>query len=192
MKLYNYTKFNESVEDIHAICRKYRIKNYTINSDGSIDVDGDVTLYNKGLSKLPVKFNRVSGYFYCNNNKLTSLEGCPKWVGHYLSCSYNQLTTLKGAPEYVGGHFYFMYNQLTDFIGIPEFYEGRVNFYGNPLFEVIKDIPNDKKTKFIQFLNIYDVIRSGKKIIRDRLEVAYDGIGMELPEYIKIKGYEII
>ncbi len=34
-----YLKLFESFEDIDEICRKYRIENYTINSDGSIDVN---------------------------------------------------------------------------------------------------------------------------------------------------------
>lgn len=52
MKLYNYQKFLESSftdssftdskKDIHSICKKYGIKNYSINEDGSIDVDGNV------------------------------------------------------------------------------------------------------------------------------------------------------
>lgn len=36
-------------QEIHNICKKLKIKNYTINSDGSIDVDGDVIL--SGLVK---------------------------------------------------------------------------------------------------------------------------------------------
>ena len=34
----------ESFNEIHYICREYEIDDYTINSDGSIDVDGDVNL----------------------------------------------------------------------------------------------------------------------------------------------------
>ena len=37
----------ESFEDIDEICRKYNIINYTINSDGTIDVDGNVDLSDK-------------------------------------------------------------------------------------------------------------------------------------------------
>ncbi len=33
-----------------------------------------VWLYDKGLTKLPLKFNKVNGYFDCSYNKLTSLE----------------------------------------------------------------------------------------------------------------------
>jgi len=35
---------NYSVDNIYRICEEYGIKNYTINPDGSIDVDGDVNL----------------------------------------------------------------------------------------------------------------------------------------------------
>ena len=46
---------------ISLICKRYRIKNYTVNSDGSIDVDGNVYLDNRKLTKLPLKFNKVNG-----------------------------------------------------------------------------------------------------------------------------------
>ncbi len=34
-----YLKLFESFEDIDEICKKYSIENYTINTDGSIDVN---------------------------------------------------------------------------------------------------------------------------------------------------------
>ena len=72
LKSFNESKFNveECIEGT-----------YTINPDGSYDVIGNVYLHNKGLTKIPVKFNMVTGYFNCSENKLTSLEGCPKEVG---------------------------------------------------------------------------------------------------------------
>jgi len=36
---------------IDEICRKYDIRNYTINDDGTIDVDGYVDLYKLGLEE---------------------------------------------------------------------------------------------------------------------------------------------
>ena len=55
-----YLKFNESLdgslEDIDSICKEYGIENYTINNDSSIDVNGDVDLAYRRLSKLPLKF----------------------------------------------------------------------------------------------------------------------------------------
>ena len=73
-----YLKLFENFEDIHEICKICGIENYTINPDGSIDVDGNVNLYEMELTKLPLKFNNVSGYFNCSWNDLTTLEGCPK------------------------------------------------------------------------------------------------------------------
>ena len=115
-----YIKLFENFEDIHKICKKYGIKNYTINSDGSIDVDGDVILHKEGLTKLPLNFNNISGYFNCSNNKLISLEGAPRLVGGYFDCSDNQLTTLEGGPQLVGGSFYCHANKLTTLEGSPK------------------------------------------------------------------------
>jgi len=58
MKLYKYQYFLESTSDIDSICKKYYIQNYTINDDGTIDVDGNVNLNVKNLTKLPLKFRR--------------------------------------------------------------------------------------------------------------------------------------
>ena len=105
---------------IHALCSKYKIENYTINDDYTIDVAGKVSFYYMGLSKLPLKFNRVSGYFDCSFNKLTTLEGGPKEVDADFHCCDNQLTTLEGGPEYVGGNFICDDNKLTTLKGGPE------------------------------------------------------------------------
>ena len=44
----------------------YKIKNYTINDDLTIDVKEDVELAHQSLTCFPsfIKFNKVSGYFY--------------------------------------------------------------------------------------------------------------------------------
>ena len=78
---------------------------YTINDDGSIDVDGSVDISNGRLTKIPFKFRHVSGGFYCYDNQLTSLEGAPITVGGGFDCTCNNLISLKGAPNRVGGNF---------------------------------------------------------------------------------------
>ena len=99
---------------ISSICKKYGIENYTVNPDGSIDVDGNVNLWDKRLTELPLTFNKVNGYFDCGMNKLTSLKGCPRWVGSWFICSRNELPSLEFVPEYVGSSFYCIWNRLTD------------------------------------------------------------------------------
>ena len=102
------------MNSIHDICKRYNIKNYTINDDGSIDVNGDVSLSYDGLTELPLRFNRVTGSFSCFDNKLTSLKGCPRWVGDWFSCGSNKLTSLEFSPEYVGNDFFCSDNYLID------------------------------------------------------------------------------
>ena len=104
-------------KEIHKICKKYGIKNYTINGDGSIDVDGCVNLSDSGLTKIPLKFNYVSGCFTCSWNELTTLEGSPKSVGDDFTCSCNKLTTLEGGPQSVGGHLKCNVNPIYDHLG---------------------------------------------------------------------------
>ena len=99
---------------ISLICKKYSIENYTINDDGSIDVNGYVDLYDKKLTELPLVFNKVTGDFDCGGNQLTSLKGCPRWVGGYFSCRDNQLTSLEFVPDYVGDDFFCGENDLID------------------------------------------------------------------------------
>jgi hypothetical protein len=99
---------------ISLICEKYNIENYTINSDGSIDVAGGVDLSFYELTELPLRFNKVTGSFNCGNNNLTSLEFSPDYVGGFFWCNSNQLTSLEFSPEYVGNDFFCSDNNLTD------------------------------------------------------------------------------
>jgi hypothetical protein len=119
MKYLKKWKLFESVNEleIHSLCKEYDIENYTINSDGTIDVDGGVDLVHKGLTKLPLKFNKVSGHFFCDDNQLTNLKGAPSSVGGIFSCDKNKLTSLEGAPQNIGGSFFCNHNQLTSLKG---------------------------------------------------------------------------
>ena len=114
---------------------------YTINDDGSIDVEGTVNLSNRNLTKIPFNFGKVSGCFSCYNNKLTSLDGAPNNVSDYFDCSNNQLTTLKGAPNTVGGSFDCYNNQLTSLKGSPNNVGG--GFYcNNNQLTSLEGVPN--------------------------------------------------
>lgn len=183
-----YLKLFESYSDIKSICEKYRITNYTINSDGSIDVDGDVYLYNLNSTKLPLKFRNVSGYFDCSNNQLTTLEGCPQTVGGNFDCNDNQLTTLEGSPQNVGGYFSCRNNRIINFNGFPEDFEGNFFYEKNPVQEIynlFKDI------RCIKWINEFDVIQ-GNKVIMDRLEEVFHELRMVIPKNIKFRNYKII
>ncbi len=148
----------------------------------SISVDGSVDLSYKNLKSIPIKFKEVSGNFYCSNNQLTSLKGCPETVGGHFNCHYNQLTSLEYCPETVGGHFSCYDNQLTNFDGLPEFFERPITLFGNPVDKIYCLFKEDPRC--IYWLREYDVIR-GNIVIRDRLEEVLHTLDMNIPDNLE-------
>ena len=102
----------EEKDRIDSICIQYHIENYTINPNGSIDVNGDVSLSQINLTKLPLVFGNVTGQFNCSGNGLTTLDGSPRTIGGNFSCYANVLTTLEGSPIKIGGYYHCGFNQL--------------------------------------------------------------------------------
>ena len=49
---------------------EHKVKNYTINNKGEIDVDGGVNMSHMNIENFPpfIRFGIVKGYFNCNNN----------------------------------------------------------------------------------------------------------------------------
>ena len=209
----NYLKrFNESISSIDSICRKYGITNYTVHPDGTVDVYGDIDLTHKNLTRLPLKFGKVSGHFFCPYNQLTTLEGCPTSVGGGFFCFDNQLTTLEGCPTEVVGSFWCDNNQLTTLEGCPKRVGGYfscsynpltiinwndvytlttyVNLEDNPIFQVYKIFPNPKT--FIDSLE-WNYFVEPNIIIKNKFVEACEilseetGRTIRIPE--KIEGY---
>ena len=200
MYIKKYELFFESKSDIDSICYKYGIRNYTINDDGAIDVDGSVNLTNSELTKLPLKFGKVTGDFNCLGNQLTSLEGSPYWVGKDFSCSENNLETLEGCPKWIGGNFsstdnnlktleggpevvigsyYCSNNQLVNFKGFPEDYENDIFIHSNPVSKLLIDIPRNKENKFIYWCNELNVIDDNGNVNDEWMEEVYHKLGLK-------------
>ena len=110
-------------------------------------VDGHFT---KDGSKL-----KVTGDFYCNNNQLKSLEGCPQTVGGYFSCSDNKLESLEGCPQTVGGGFYCWNNKKLTSLARINFYvheiTGIANFAGCPIKSNILGLLKIRGLKKVKF-----------------------------------------
>ena len=100
-------------------CTKGR---WTLNSKtGLVDVEGSFDCRGQRLKGFKgVKFGVVNRYFWCENNRLTSLVGAPQEVGGSFDCSNNSLTSLVGAPLKVGESFDCDNNRLTSLVGAPQ------------------------------------------------------------------------
>ena len=85
------------------------VENYTINPDFTINTKGGVYLnhylFESGEFPKFIQFNKINGSFNCQSSSLSTLRGCPKWVGWNFDCSHNMLKSLEYAPSFVGMDF---------------------------------------------------------------------------------------
>jgi hypothetical protein len=203
-----YLKLFESFNDIDSICRKFGIENYTINEDGSIDVDGNVSLSSQGLTELPLRFRNVTFNFWCSNNNLTSLVGSPQSVGGDFLCFNNKLTSLAGCPQNVGGDFFCYNNQLKTLEGCPKsvgesFHcqnnqlmtlEGMgslsdIFFHNNPCSPIYKEwINTDRRDELMDMMKDYDFLR-GNTINWYLLEAFFNDAGLKVPTIVEFRFY---
>lgn len=160
-KIIKFFEDSNKTKSVDEICEEYGIENYSMNPDGSIDVDGSVDLSGIDFTELPLKFNKVSEHFYCSNNKLTSLEFCPKEVGGNFDCSKNKIINLNG--------FDCVFNK--SFI-----------CYNNPISSIFNHVDSD----FTYAFQVYKVI-NGNVINLRRLRYAISTwkIPFYLTPYIK-------
>ena len=93
--------------------KEHEIHNYCINRENTIDVNGNVRIEYKGLKEIPVQFGSINGNFWCHNNLLTSLKGCPRYVRDIFHCGSNQLTSLEYCPKVIEGNFECSFNHLN-------------------------------------------------------------------------------
>ena len=133
---------------------------FSINSDLSVDVTGDVKYILK--KPFPIQFGKVTGNFYCSNNDLVTLKGAPKEVGGGFYCSYNKLINLEGAPKVVGGSFHCFNNNLITLKGAPK--EVNSDFYcHNNKLTSLKGAPKEVDGHF-------DCSNNARKFLRTDVE----------------------
>ena len=105
-------------------------RKHEIHPDGSVSMFEDARLSNMGLLVIPFKFKRVEGYFTCERNQITTLEGAPEIVLGGFECHKNRLKSLLGAPKEIGGHFNCSHNmQLMSLEHCPQVINGFFNCF---------------------------------------------------------------
>ena len=216
-KIFESTSLNfpTTREEVIEVCNRYRINNYTINDDLSIDVEGHVNLAYKNLEYLPLRFNYVSGDFSCYDNKLKTLEGCPQTVSGSFDCYRNKLITLEGSPSVVNGNLICYVNELETLEGSPKTINGNFLCFVNKLKDLeyfpevsdyinIRDNPvnllvytfieNEETDSFMieDFID-YEIVRNGNTVMLDRLQTFIRDNDLEMPDLEEIKKhYKII
>lgn len=81
----------------------YRIENKVVHCSNDVSIFYDDLID----GKFPFQFGKVDGNFICCGcDQLTSLKGCPQYVGGDFDCFNNDnITSLEGCPQRVSGNF---------------------------------------------------------------------------------------
>ena len=109
---------------------EHKIKNYVINSDLTIDVNGDLFIE----EDLPdfINFNKVSADCTCWNSHVTTLRGAPKYVDGDFICRRTSIETLEYCPIEIGGTFEVVDNKkLKNIDNLPQKVGYVTQFYSN-------------------------------------------------------------
>jgi transposase len=151
---------------------KYGVENYTINEDLTVDVEGYVNLYNKGLKSIDVQFGVVNGSFDCSYNKLTSLKGSPKKVTIDFNCSSNRLESLEDGPIEVTDDYNCRGNILESLKGSPEIVKAFICTYNE--LESLEDGPKKVTKRFNCSNNYLTSLEGGPKEVGDEYRCSYN------------------
>ncbi len=163
-----FEQFNNEQEIIN-ICKKYKIKNYTINPDGSIDVDGDIDLRYRTLYKLPLNFNRVNGSFFCYGNSLSNLENSPVEVNGDFDCYDSSIKSLIGSPIIVRKDLILTDNPISIVDSSIEVY-GDIHIDDTNFDDKIKSLSQDKLRILFEHGVDYNIFDKEGNINDSRLE----------------------
>jgi hypothetical protein len=112
--------FFTNQDDVTLWLKKMKIYQFILDKNLTVHVNGDINLYKKKLSFLPVQFGEVGGVFDISYNKLTTLEGVPTLIHQDFDCSHNKLTSLTFAPKNISGQFDCSHNKLGNLLNSPD------------------------------------------------------------------------
>lgn len=82
---------------------KWINENFTLNSDKTISIHGDLDLSSKEFSGFPFKIKEVNGDLNLTKSKVSSLNGLPEMIKRDLVLDSAQINSLEGMPKVIGG-----------------------------------------------------------------------------------------
>ena len=118
-----------------------------VDDDGTISGARIVSII-RSVSRLPVEFGTVSGWFDGSDIGLTSLKGSPKTVGKFFNCCGNKLTSLEGGPGTVGLNFDCTGNPLKSLKGAPTKIGGSFHLDYHPDLPLLRTLVAEEGVRF--------------------------------------------
>lgn len=178
-----------SKQEISRWLDRNSIDNYIVNDDLSINVNGDVKLYDIKIETLPYKFNIIFGDFRILNCELTTLKNCPNIVYESFACSYNPIHSFNDAPHHVGGNFYCSSTPIKNLTTLQTHFEGKFYHCAEEKSQFLEDFKNYYEKEVIDCENVIFQYKVGLTMdqIKTVLEKNYlEKIILEKEELSKI------
>jgi len=91
---------------------------FIFESDGRVRVEGDLNLYNTGISELPPGLYKVEGRLFLIKNNITTIKNIPESVTE-LYLDHNKITKIENIPDSVI-ELNLNQNQITTIENIPK------------------------------------------------------------------------
>jgi hypothetical protein len=155
---------------------------WTIDDEGIVHVDGNVTLNKKNIrdGEMIYNFGEVSGNFRCSGLKLNTLKGSPIKCIEF-NCKNNYLKSLKNAPL-VCNHLYCNGNNLIKL-------DWELESCDNLIFDFNKLPTQLSMFRLDLYLDINAAIKDGKL---KSTPVFFDSYSMIYAKYIDKRIMELI
>lgn len=97
----------------------YRVNNYIINKDLSVNIISNSGFIKQDFSKIPFKINEFHGNIYCSDD-MKEFKNFPKILHGSINCSKNwNINSLIGTPQIIYGDLVANNCSLTSLIGSP-------------------------------------------------------------------------
>jgi len=184
-------QFLKTYKDVERWLIDYGIVDYTINSDLTVDVNGEVHLDGEDLKFLPVQFGKIRDYFFIDNNDLKSLKGCPIEIKGEFSCSGNKIYNLDGFPKNIGTTIFFDKNPISNFFKLIKW----KYVENDSAFSISDKMKSDNRfKKFIEYLIEYNVIINNTihiSRLKDALYMIDEDENFDYKKLYTLKGYKI-
>ncbi len=172
-------KIFKNKKQIQQWLAHHNVENFEIVQDMTqgliVNVAGNVNLFRRKISFIPVKFGNVGRSFNCAGNELVDLKFAPFRVGKIFDCSNNLLTSLEGSPLSVGESFIAYSNKINSFKGISPIIGAGVNLQANNLMS-LRHCPKIVKGDFAVGSNKLTNMKYGPEIITGDLEASRNNI----------------
>ncbi|MDO8581575.1 MAG: hypothetical protein Q7S16_01775 [bacterium] len=98
----------------------WALETFTIHTDGTLTVEGDLDLTHLPVTHLPKGLREVGGILGLGMTKIISIEGFPEKVGGDVDLTGVQIISLKGFPQTIGGNIFLADTRIKSLHGLPK------------------------------------------------------------------------